>query len=613
MKGRLPRWVLPAIAACAGISACRKEAAPGRFPHLDITVSYPATGAFRDFASVCSGAAATLVSFDTDADRGFEYRFLFDASGEVLWGCGNAPCDGPIEKDLPVPRRVMIEGITVTPAEYGVRRHDVACRGIADPAARMGEIVVSPMHFPGLDDTVHVEVPMVRVGAFNGMFDATGPTAPGMAAALLIAEEHREEVSGDLRVSTGGVVVAAGGYEVPDPNRPAMDVWEFHPWEIAWERTATTTTGHFYGNAESFLDASGEPGVIFVGGLGTNQRGVFQADAYRRGKGGTDPYLTAVPRFFPGVARVRDREEPAIAVLGGCYGASALDSYQQDFEYFFPAGRPAGCAGAGSPGFCTPAPSVMVEGRCQGGLASLPGGRLWFGTGLRDDGLISDYAYVFDGSAAGAFGEPVADVQTPVRLPATVPLADDVVALFGGILTPPTLPIDATDRWVAFDPLTGTLANGTLRQPRGYATATMLLDGRILVAGGIDGAGALDSAEIFERGNEEIGGQFEHLAPAGTATCTPGLDCEKMSEARYAHAATRIVGSSSWLEGSVLITGGSLNVSAGTSEIFVPPYYCDGAAKPVNRLDGARVPDVELCDRLRDPLKLTDPRNPKRL
>lgn len=614
MSRRSLRWLLPCVAACAGAGACRKEGdGATRFPHLEIVVSYPVTGAFRDFPAVCSGAGATLISLDTDGDRGFEYRFLFDAAGEVLWGCDGGPCEGPIRGELPVPRRVMIEGITVTPAEYGIRRHDVACRGIADPESRMGELLVSPTHFPGLDDTVHAEVPMLRVGAFNGMFDATGPTAPGMAAALLVPEEFREAVLGDPRTATGGIVVAAGGYQVPDSNFALTDVWEFHPWEIAWERTASTTTGHFYGSAESFVDASGEPGVLFVGGLGTNQRGVFRADVYRSGKAVTDSYPTAAARYFSGVGRVRDREDATIAVLGGCYGPNAHDTYQHDFEYFFPDARPTGCPGAGTPGFCTPAPaSTMVEGRCQGGLALLPDGRIWFGTGIRDDDLLSDYAYIFDASAAGLFGEPVAGVQTPVRLPATVPLSDDVVAMFGGFVSGPNDPLGPTSQWVAFDPAQGSLVTGNLRKARGFATGTRLLDGRILVAGGLDATTTLASAELFERGSDEIGGEFEYLSPAGRSTCDPGSDCEEMSELRYAHAATRVAGSSTWLEGSVLITGGSFSVPPGTSELFVPAYHCSGDNKPVNRLDGTRVPDVELCDRLREPQRVTDPSKPKR-
>jgi len=578
---------------------------------MQIAASYPVTGAYTTVATVCSGAKATIVSFDTDGDPAFEYRFLFDPSGQLLYGCDGVCESGVIDGEIPVPRRVMIEGITVPPTEYGIRRHDVACRGIADPSSRMGTIDLSPVHFPGLDDTVHIDVPMLRVGAFNGMFSADNPTAVAMEASLLVPPESRNEVAGALRVSTGGIVVAAGGFAYPDTNDAYLQVWEFHPWEVAWERTATTSTGHWFGSAESFVDADGNPAVLIVGGLGTNAGAVLQADVYHRGKAQTDAYPIRAPRIFSGVARTTERDDPVIAVLGGC-----LDNtyYAIDYELFYPIARPAGCAGAGSPGFCTPTSSIMVEGRCQGGFERLAGDRFWFGTGMTFDGDLSTGAYVFDASGAGSYGDPIAEniatVQVPVRHPTTARLHDDVIGMFGGVLTPgPVTPIGVTDRWVALHPVTGSLATGVMRKPRGFATATRLLDGRVLVAGGLaDASVPLDSAEIFERANDESGGEFENISPAGHTSCVDGGDCERMSQARNAHVATAIVGSSTWLEGAVLITGGSLG-AFGTPELFVPAYDCDGT-RPVNRFDGERVPNVELCDRLRDPVKITDPRKP---
>lgn len=604
---------MPALAVCAGLSSCTGgDGGAARFPQMEIEAIYPVTGAFQTVATLCSGAEATLVSFDVDSDREFEYRFLFDASGQLLYGCNGLCESGVIEGEIAVPRRVMIEGITVPPLEYGLRRHDVACRGIADRSNRMGAIVESPLQFPGFDDAVHVEVPMLRVGAFNGMFGTDNPVMPGMVASLLVPPEAREEVSGDLRVSTGGIVVAAGGFNFPDLDAALVDVWEFHPWSLSWERTATTGTGHSFGSAESFVDGAGNAGVLFVGGLGTNQVAVLTADAYHHGKAVTDSHAMKGPRVFSGAVRSRERGEPVIAVLGGCVG----NTYANDFEYFFPVARPATCGGAQTPGFCTPSASIMVEGRCQAGVQLLAGDRVWFGTGMTSDGDLDAGAHLFDASADGDYGNPgadgIANVQVPVRLPGTALLHDEVVGVFGGILTPgPVNPFGVTDRWVAHHPTSGGMANGVMREPRGYPTANRLLDGRVLVAGGqADGGVPLDSAELFERGNAESGGQFENIAPPGHTSCVSGVDCERMSQARAAHVATTIVGSATWLEGAVLITGGSLG-AFGTPEIFVPAYDCDGT-KPVNRFDGERVPDVELCDRLREPPRITDPRKPKR-
>ena len=600
------------VAIGAAASCEKKKDRALHFPHMELLLSYPATGATTDFATTCAGAESMLVSFDVDGDRAWEYRFLFGTDG-TLWGCDGAPCDEPIDGELPDPRRVMAEGITVAPDRYGTRRHDVACRGIADPAVGMGVLVSSPVLFPGVEDDVHAEIPMLRVGGFNGMFDATGPFAPGMAASLLVPENRREDVLGTLQVATGGIVVAAGGYDVTNANRPFLDVWEFEPWEIAWTRTATLSTGHVHAAAEPFVDAAGEAGVLFVGGLGTNLRAVTQSDAYRRGEAVTEPFAMSGARFFPGVVRVTDRDDPVIAVLGGC---PTTLTYFRDYEFFYPEGQPAGCPSPGQPGFCTPpSPSptvVMNEGRCEAATALLPDGRIYFATGRTDDNELSSVVYVFDASDLGDYGDYVGLLQSAVRLPATVPLVGNRIGLFGGITTPPPN-FPSTDRWFTIDPLTGEVATGLMRERRGFHTATPLLDDRILVVGGIDelAPGAyLRSAEIFERGSEEAGGTFEYIPPAGRSTCVPGVECEQMSVVRYAHAAVRIAGSATWLEGAVVIAGGSV-VPGGASELFVPAYHCDGH-RPVNRLDGRRVPDVEHCDRLRDPLGLTDPRDPTR-
>lgn len=605
------RWILPAIAACAGIGACKKGGTE-EFPRLVLEASYPVTGAFREIATVCSGAKATLVSLDTDGDSGFEYRFLFDAGGNELWGCGDdAPCTGPIDGELPVPRRVMIEGITVSPNEYGDRRHDVACRGMADAKNGMGAILSPPLAFPGLEDATHAVVPMLRVGAFNGLFSTEMPAGFGVAASLLVAPGDREDVLGDLRVSTGGIVVAAGGSDLANTLDAHTGVWEFHPWEIAYELVATMNTGHTYGDAQPFLDADGQPHVLFVGGIGTAGRAVLRADSYSRGIPVTQPHAQSGERYFPGVAPVETAEGPAIAVLNGCWGPTgAHTAYQHDFEVFYPIAAPAGCANQGSPGFCTKNTGVSIEGRCQAGILPLEDGRIWFATGVRDDNQMSDYTYVFDETAQQPFLQ-LDNLQTPVRLAPSVPFGEDRVALFGGFVSAPGQADATTDRWTILHPDEGALAEGRLLTRRGYMTATMLLDGRVLVAGGFEtGVGFLDTAEIVERATEELGGQAEWIAPAGHSTCDPGVDCERMSEIKYGHAATRIEGSATWLEGAVLLSGGTTS-PAGTSELFVPAYHCDGT-RPVNRLDGARVPDVELCDRLRDPPAITDPRKPKR-
>ena len=60
-----------------------------------------------------------------------------------------------------------------------------------------------------------------------------------------------------------------------------------------------------------------------------------------------------------------------------------------------------------------------------------------------------------------------------------------------------------------YDPATGLFARtGSLTAPRGGATATLLRDGRVLVAGGDDGKRSLWSADLYD--------------PRPVASCVPG-------------------------------------------------------------------------------------------
>ena len=565
-----------------------------RFPAFRITSRYPVTGPLTNRNSVCRGALSMLVSLDTDDDHDFEHRYLFELDG-TLWGC-DGPCTEPIDAELPVPRRVMIEGLTVLPPEYDARRADVACRGIADRDTGMGSIEV-PTFFPGFDANVVVEVPMLRVGAFNGMFSAASPDRTQMVMAPLVPPDARESLWGVARVDTGGILVAAGGYAYVNVANGTRAAWEFHPWEIGWERVGSLPQGHSVGVAESYVDASGQPAVLFVGGLGTGGQLVLSADSYGRGRPAVS-YPLLGPRVWASSVRIHERTDPVIAVMGGCAGTD----FRVDYEVFYPVSRPCG----EGPGFCTgDVGGFMVDGRCQAVTAKLPDGRVWIGSGLGNDGTMRTDGHLFDAAQASpSFGTPIAWPGTARRVAGVAQLTPEVTAVFGGMTSAGGS--DGTDGWIGVTPPTAIVTQGTLREGRAWGVTQKLLDGRVLLAGGFDGT-FLTSAEIFDRSNVEVGGFSDYIPQAGRVSCVPGVDCEETTQRRLGPVWARIEGSATWLEGAVLIVGSG--PTAGAPEIFVPAYHCDGDA-PVNRLDGVPVPDVEFCDRVRDPQPLTDPRRP---
>ncbi len=97
------------------------------------------------------------------------------------------------------------------------------------------------------------------------------------------------------------------------------------------------------------------------------------------------------------------------------------------------------------------------------------------------------------------------------------------------------------------------VSEGNMHIPRGRHTATLLPNGKVLIAGGYDGAGtAFASAELYN-------------AAAGTFSST-GL----MATARWRHEATRLS------DGNVLITGGS----DGTTSVVTAELYHANANHP---------------------------------
>src|SRR5262249_22796786 len=96
-----------------------------------------------------------------------------------------------------------------------------------------------------------------------------------------------------------------------------------------------------------------------------------------------------------------------------------------------------------------------------------------------------------------------------------------------------------------------------MRSPRAGHTATLLIDGRVLVTGGSQspGAPATNSVELYDPGNGAFG-------PVGS-----------MAIARIGHTATRL------LDGRVLILGGT-SLGAPEAELFDPRTNTFSALSP---------------------------------
>jgi WD40 repeat protein len=113
-----------------------------------------------------------------------------------------------------------------------------------------------------------------------------------------------------------------------------------------------------------------------------------------------------------------------------------------------------------------------------------------------------------------------------------------------------------------YDPATGKFsATGSMATSRDFTTATLLADGRVLIAGGFDGSKSLASAELYD----PTTGKF---SPTGS-----------MAVARFAHTSTLLP------DGRVLIAGGDDKSDLASAEIYDPKT---GKFSPTGSMSQAR-------------------------
>ena len=205
-------------------------------------------------------------------------------------------------------------------------------------------------------------------------------------------------------------------------------------------------------------------------------------------------------------------------------------------------------------------------------------------------GTVTALADLFD-PVASAFGTLAQNMQSARVYHTATRLLDGTVLIAGGNNGTSDL---ATAE--LYDPVTGTFAatTGSLAQERTYHTATLLQDGRVLIAGGQTPSGMSKTTEIYD--------------PA-TGLFSVGPD---MQEARGYHTATLLN------DGRVLVIGGSNGAYRyhGTAEVFDPgsttwAFYGrllrpmqwhasvllqDGHVMVIGDLDGSATPQAELSN-----------------
>jgi hypothetical protein len=182
-------------------------------------------------------------------------------------------------------------------------------------------------------------------------------------------------------------------------------------------------------------------------------------------------------------------------------------------------------------------------------------------------------------------------------------LEDGRVLVLGGMRGAEPIPVTAEEFriWASadlYDPATGKLAaTGSMTAPRWKESATLLPDGKVLVAGGINGTGVLRSAELydpqtgkFSRTGQMTVARLDDMAtllPSGLVLLVGGDVHEQRSSAelydpqtgRFARTGTmtlttKVDTATLLANGSVLVTGSCPGSASGTyrpsAEIYDP-------------------------------------------
>jgi ribosome modulation factor len=313
------------------------------------------------------------------------------------------------------------------------------------------------------------------------------------------------------------------------------------------------------------------------------------------------PQATGEPGFYlteaMGVARGRQIEallqDGSVLIAGGTDGSSALRSA----ELYDP-----------TTGGFSPTTGSMSAGRECPAATPLPDGRVLIAGGWDGSASLAS-AELYD-PKTGKFARTPGSMAVGRECPIATPLPDGRVLIAGGWDGSATLASAEL-----YDPKTGkfTRTAGPMRHSREFFTTALLPNGDVLIAGGDDAVAALSTAELYDpkSGTFSLTGSMTTARSAHTATLLsdgrvllaggrsnmsgPVLKTAElydpksgtfspttgsMTDAREGHTATLL------RDGRVLVAGG-LDDSAtlATAEIYIP---ATGSFSPAGTMKVAR-------------------------
>ncbi len=311
------------------------------------------------------------------------------------------------------------------------------------------------------------------------------------------------------------VVPSVGPSAVPSASTtsPALATTSATPGALSFSRTGSMATERQFQSATLLAD-----GRVLVAGGKTADSWTSSAELYDPATGtfsATGSMTT--PRAFHTATLLADGR---VLIVGG---NGLTSSYGMSAELYDPATGKFSLAGVGRGHTATPAPTDVGCSTNNCGTAFVPpldghtatllaDGRVLIAGGREGAGSVAA-AEIYD-PTSDTFA-PTGSMTTPRAYQAAALLSNGEVLIVGGENVQAS-----SDRTLAsaelYDPATGTFsATGAMAAAREYETATRLADGRVLVAGGsqptMSGSGTLSSAELYD----PVSGAF---SPAGSMT-----------------------------------------------------------------------------------------------